>query len=373
MSINKYSQSLASTRLYEQETSLEFLAERHGLEQSNMIDFSLNVNPFGCSAGAIDAISLSLGQVQLYPDVNLSELRLALSSKHCQSPDRFFFGGRLDDVIKLLLQAWASEGDKVLIHLPTFPRYALEARLRGCQVISVQGEVATQFDAERYERALQKDDISVAFICTPNNPTGEIIPVEVIEHLAGAYPDTIFVVDEALINPIKEGAVGLVDRFDNVAILRTFSKFFGLAGMRVGYAIANQKLIDIANIGRPPFNVSLPAAVAAIAALQDENFLRQCSEKFLEESTYFRAQLSSHPSVRVVGCHGNMMLLELASCSSAEVASMLASQGIVVADATSFDGLQNTATLRVSLKGREQNERLIASLRNIDCETATVR
>ena len=237
----------------------------------------------------------------------------------------------------------------------------------------VQGEVATQFDAERYERALQKDDISVAFICTPNNPTGEIIPVEVIEHLAGAYPDTIFVVDEALINPIKEGAVGLVDRFDNVAILRTFSKFFGLAGMRVGYAIANQKLIDIANIGRPPFNVSLPAAVAAIAALQDENFLRQCSEKFLEESTYFRAQLSSHPSVRVVGCHGNMMLLELASCSSAEVASMLASQGIVVADATSFDGLQNTATLRVSLKGREQNERLIASLRNIDCETATVR
>ena len=168
MSINKYSQSLASTRLYEQETSLEFLAERHGLEQSNMIDFSLNVNPFGCSAGAIDAISLSLGQVQL-------------------------------------------------------------------------------------------------------------------------YPDTIFVVDEALINPIKEGAIGLVDRFDNVAILRTFSKFFGLAGMRVGYAIANQKLIDIANIGRPPFNVSLPAAVAAIAALQDENFLRQCSEKFLEESTYFRA------------------------------------------------------------------------------------
>nr|WP_315235474.1 histidinol-phosphate transaminase [uncultured Albidiferax sp.] len=373
MSINQHSQSLASTRLYEQETSLELLALRHGIEPSSMIDFSLNVNPFGCAPGSIAAARLSLSQSNLYPDVNLAELRLALSNRHSQSQDRFFFGGGLDDVIKLLLQAWASDGDKILIHLPTFPRYALEAQLRGCEVIGAQGKVATLFDGESYERALQNNDIAVAFICTPNNPTGEIIPLDLIEYLVRTYPRTTFIVDEALINPVQKGAVGLLDRFDNVAILRTFSKFFGLAGMRVGYAIASKKLVEIANIGRPPFNVSLPAAAAAVAALQDEDFLRQCSKKFSEESAYFREQLTGHPSVRIVGHHGNMMLLELVADSSAEVASMLASQGIVVADATSFDGLQNTATLRISLKGREQNERLIAALLNIGHEAMADR
>ncbi|NYH15017.1 pyridoxal phosphate-dependent aminotransferase [Paraburkholderia bryophila] len=305
-------------RLYEQETSLELLANRHGLNQASMIDFSLNVNPFGCSPDAIAAAREAIENANVYPDINLSVLRAALSRKYRHAQEKYLFGAGLDDVIKLLIHAWASPKDKILVHLPTFPRYALEARMHGCEVIGVKGKDSKKFDIDRYAEALRNNPISMAFICSPNNPTGEFVSGDVIEYLARSSPRTIFVVDEALINPATEGSLRLPERLKNVAVLRTFSKLFGLAGMRVGFAIADERLIDAVRLVRPPFNVSLPAAAAAVAALEDDDFIAKCSRIFVEESEYFRRRISEKPGVAVVGSHGNMMLLELESLSSSQ-------------------------------------------------------
>lgn len=363
MTLSAPHQKLAQTRLYEQETSLELLAAQYGLSESEMIDFSLNINPFGFSPLATEAVHTAMAEANRYPDLNLSALRAALAQRHGVPGDKLFFGAGLDDVIKLLIAAWARPSDKVLVHLPTFPRYALEAELHGCQVIGVPGIDAITFDVARYTDVLRSEKIAVAFICTPNNPTGEIIGNDVVERLAETFPETIFIVDEALINPLKEGAMRLVDAHDNVVVLRTFSKFFGLAGMRIGYAVGNEKLIEVANVGRPPFNVSLPGAAAAVAALQDGAFLTSCGKRFADEATFFRERIAQMPRLQIIGAHGNMMLLALDGLASADAAATLAAKGIVVADATSFDGLQDTATLRVSLKGRTENEQLVAALR----------
>ncbi|WDD93548.1 aminotransferase class I/II-fold pyridoxal phosphate-dependent enzyme [Burkholderia sp. FERM BP-3421] len=351
-----------SPRLYELETSLELLANRYGLSQSSMIDFSLNVNPLGCSPAAITAAREAMGNANFYPDINLSALRAALSNKYRHAKGKFLFGAGLDDVIKLLIHAWTAPGDTILIHLPTFPRYALEAQLHGCEVIGVKGGASQRFDADRYTEALRSNRITMAFICSPNNPTGELIDIDVIEEMARSFPQTIFVADEALINPKKEGCLRLPDKLNNIAVMRTFSKFFGLAGMRVGFVVAAEKLIDTAEMARPPFNVSRPAAAAAVAALEDEEFIARCDRTFLEESNYFRERISQKLDIGVLGSHGNMMLLELQSQSSAQAAAKIARKGIVVADATSFDGLQETATLRVSLRSRKENEKLISAL-----------
>ncbi|WP_321340186.1 aminotransferase class I/II-fold pyridoxal phosphate-dependent enzyme [Breoghania sp.] len=362
MTLNSQNTALASTRLYEAETSLETLAVRYGLDPREMFDFSLNVNPFGPPQAAVKAAAEALGATNYYPDLNYSILRTAISDHFGIGGGQLFFGAGLDDVIKLILQAWTSEGDAVLVHLPTFPRYALEASLRGCRVVGIRSEPAGKTDLGRLDAEMKRQAIALAFICTPNNPTGEIIPTEDIAALATANPDTLIVVDEALINPANEGAIHLPERLDNVVVLRTFSKFYGLAGLRIGYAVASPRLVDVANVGRPPFNVALPSLAAAAAALGDSAFVERCAAIFAEESAYFRSEIAKMDGLSLCGGHGNMQLVELAAMSSASAADKLARQGIVVADATSFEGLEKSATLRISLRTHAENVRLVAAL-----------
>ncbi|HEX4882483.1 MAG TPA: aminotransferase class I/II-fold pyridoxal phosphate-dependent enzyme, partial [Casimicrobiaceae bacterium] len=133
MTNRHYSEGLP-VRLYEAETSVAMVADRYALDPAGIVDFSLNINPFGPPASAVEAARAVLECSHRYPDVRLPALRAAVAARHGVGPERIFFGAGLDDVIKMVLNAWTSEGDAVLLHLPTFPRYELEARLHGCEV-----------------------------------------------------------------------------------------------------------------------------------------------------------------------------------------------------------------------------------------------
>ncbi|MDG9793801.1 pyridoxal phosphate-dependent aminotransferase [Brucella anthropi] len=362
MSINTHIRDAASVRLYEAETSVQKLALKYGLPLADMIDFSLNVNPLGAPASAVVAAARAMEHANLYPDLEFRLLRDKLAEKHGISPEQLFFGSGLDDVIKLLLHALVSDGDAVMVHLPTFPRYALEAKLRRCEVIGVRNPNGFEIDLEGMRKVLETRPVAMAFICTPNNPTGEQVDNSRIAEIASAFPQTLFIVDEALINPKKEGAVALVTQYDNTIVLRTFSKFYGLAGVRAGYAICPVPLAQMADIGRPPFNLSTSAIHAAAAALDDMEFIERCATSFAEEVNYFRSKLKTSEKVEISGHHGNMVLLSLNQMPASAAAEKLAASGIVVADATSFEGLENTATIRVSLRRRADNERLVEAL-----------
>ena len=365
MTLNVQSARMASMRLYEAETSPEVIADRYGLDLSSVIDFSLNVNPLGSPATAIEAAKNALATTNLYPDLIFGMLRRALAARHGVSEDAFFFGAGLDDVIKLILQAWTSEGDKVLIHIPTFPRYELEATLRGCEVVAVENADPVKINVAGIEQALTDQSIALAFICTPNNPTGATVANADIVRMAENNPDTLIVVDEALIYPGEQGAIPLCTSHRNICVMRTFSKYFGLAGLRIGYAVAHPDLVRVAEVGRPPFNMAMAAMHAATAALADEHFLPDCKTLFREETEYFRQRLEAVDNVTIRGGNANMQLLDIGPHKSGDVAADFAAKGIVVADATSFRGLEGHNMLRVSLRRRDDNLKLITALETL--------
>jgi len=364
MTINPQNAVMASMRLYEAETSIDDIAQRHGLDVADVIDFSLNVNPFGPPAGAVEAARATLDESHLYPDLRFAALRSALAERHGVSPESLFFGAGLDDVIKLIIHAWTSVGDTVLLHLPTFPRYELEASLRGCKVVCVEGEAPEKTDLAGMHAALRGGEVAMTFVCSPNNPTGEKIPQEAVAALARDAGQGLVIVDEALLDPAQEGAVPLLARHPNLVVLRTFSKYFGLAGFRVGYAIAQPGLVRAAEVGRPPFNLARASVAAARAVLDDTTFLDRCRATFAEERAWFAQAVADIAGVRIRGSNANMILLDV-DMAPGEAAQRLAAQGIVVADASSFRGMERHRALRVSLRGRADNNKLLAAIRGI--------
>lgn len=361
MSINPHNLAAAEIRLYEAETSIAAIAARHSLDVAGITDFSLNVNPFGPPQGAVAAGCAALAQCHLYPDLHFETLRRALAARHGLGGECFFFGAGLDDVIKLIIHAWTRDGDNVLIHLPTFPRYELEARLRGCRVIGIEGELPERVNLPGMHAALREQDVALTFLCTPNNPTGEKIPVATVSELAQAARPGLLVVDEALLDPAHAGTVPLLKHHANLVVLRTFSKYFGLAGARVGYAMAAPDLVRIAEVGRPPFNMALASVEAARAALEDMAFLDQCRATFARELAWFAASITDIPGLRIRGSNANMILLDV-GLEPAEATERLAAQGVVVADARSFRGMERYRSLRISLRGRADNEKLLTAL-----------
>lgn len=353
---------MTDIRLYEAETSPERIAAKYRLPLGDILDFSLNINPFGPPAGAVAAARRSLERCHEYPDLNYTPLRRALAERHALPAESFLFGSGLDDVIKLLIHGWTAPGERVLIHIPTFPRYELEAAGRGAIPVLVRSDPPWRIDVASIRRALAANPVRLAFLCTPNNPTGEIIPNPAIAAFATEFPGTRFVVDEALIDPLEPGAIPLAGRHSNICVLRTFSKYFGLAGLRVGYAAAAPALIQELEPLRPPFNVSLPAAAAAQAALDERSFLERSRETFAAELAFFRAALERLPEYRVLGTRANMVLLGTGARASPDFCEALARRGIVVADGRSFRGLENHDTVRISLRERPANERLVAAI-----------
>lgn len=352
-------------RLYEAESSVASVAAAHGLPAGDVLDFSLNVNPYGPPPAAVAAAAAALGCAHHYPDLHLDALRTAVAMRHGVAPDALYFGAGLDDVIKLVLHAWTSAGDAVLVHLPTFPRYELEAALHGCEVVAVVNDPPWTIDLRGVEAALAARAIALAFLCSPNNPTGERIDGAAVAGLARRFPGTVFVVDEALLDPLEDGVLPQVRGAPNVAVLRTFSKAYGLAGFRVGYAVAPAPLVAVAERGRPPFNVALPSAAAALAALGDEAFLRACRARFCTESDHVAARLRQLPALVLRGRHANMLLVETPGRRVAALQEALGARGIVVADAACFGGLDGHAAFRVSLRDRASNERLLAALEDV--------
>lgn len=349
-------------RLYETEISPAMAAARFGLDHASIIDFSLNVNPFGPPAPAVAAARTALADCNAYPDMRLSALRATLARRHAVDDDQLFFGAGLDDVIKLLVQAWAAEGDDVLVHVPTFPRYELEARLCGCNVVAIEGDAPWTIDVDALRARLADGRIAIAFICTPNNPTGATIATSEVRAMARSFVDTVFIVDEALGNPLDERAIALARSEPNVVVLRTFSKAFGLAGLRIGYAAGPVALLALAERGRPPFNVTAAAEAAAIAALGDPAFVQRSYEAFLTEAQYFSQALERLPAFALRGRHANMLLIELKSVTTVQCIDALAAQGLLVADAACFGSRGGHAAIRVSLRDRAANSRLLDAL-----------
>ncbi len=349
------------------------LARQLACPPDQIIDFSASINPLGISPRALRSLDQALNRLDHYPDPHSTVLKEQLSVYHHLKPQCLLVGNGSTELIYLLPRALKPK--KVLIVSPTFSEYERACRLNGAKVdhlwLRARDEFKVKVDAV-VKKAHEGTDM--LFLCNPNNPTGQLLSREEIRWLLKKLADTsVFVVlDEAFIDYQPEqsllaSALGEPDNagmnYPNLVVLRSFTKFFALSGLRVGYLVARPGLIKKLISEKEPWSVNTLAQVAAGESLQDTLYIKE-SLRFMEmERPRFISALSSIPGLLVLPSHANFVLIRLVkhAVSVQGLYESLASEGLLIRDCTSFRGL-GPGYLRVAVKKQEDNMRLCRAI-----------
>jgi len=246
---------------------------------ADAIKLSSNENPLGPPEAAKEAFRRAAHDLHRYPPSDHSTLRNAIGEIHGLNPDRVICGAGSDEIISLLCQAYSGPGDEVIHTEHGFAMYRISALAAGATPVAVpEQERTTNVDAIL---AACNERTRLVFIANPNNPTGTMIGQDVIARLASGLPGrALLVLDSAYAEFVEgfDGGASLVDSRDNVAMTRTFSKLYGLGGLRVGWGYGPRRIIDALNRVRLPFNLSAAQLDTAEAALRDREYADQCRE-----------------------------------------------------------------------------------------------
>ena len=262
---------IESMSAYTPTTSLEVFAERLGKAPGDLIKLDANENPFGPSPRVIEALA-KLPNINIYPDPESGRLRDLLAGYSSVPAEQILCGAGADELIELILQLFIEPGDWIINTPPTFAMYGFDAPLYHGRVIDVYRRADFSLDIDAIAAAVTRHKAKLVFLCSPNNPSGNLIEPADIRRLLD-LPATI-VVDEAYIEFAPgAGFGGWVADYPNLIILRTLSKWAGLAGLRVGYGIFPPALMPHLWKIKQPYNVNVAADVAARASLEDVDFL----------------------------------------------------------------------------------------------------
>lgn len=343
------------------------VARQLGVSPGAMVDFSASINPLGLSPLAKEAIVGALDSLVHYPDNSRRELKQALAGHHGVSPSSIAVANGSTEII-YHLPAMLS-GQRALVVSPAFSEYghALDRYHWETQhfILSPANDFA--LDLEALERALA-DRYDALYLCNPGNPTGRLYPLHVIEGVIGLCKasGTFLVLDEAFMDFCEDAsAKHLVVEGGNGAILRSMTKFFGIPGLRLGYAIASGNLADRLEAIGGPWSVNTMALVAGEAALQDKEYCRQTIKFVRQERRNLFERLSRFPMLRPYPSEANFLLVEITGGLTASgLRERLMHQGMIIRDCSNFMGL-SANFFRIAVRTREENERLMASLDTI--------
>lgn len=273
-------ESIQQLKPYIPEEPISRLKERLGL--TKLVRLSANENPYGTSPQVKEAVLayVSSHDSSQYPDGYAASLRTAIADFIKVPAESLVIGVGLDEVITLLSRAFLSAGDSIVISTPTFSEYALNGQLEGAIIKGVPcNEVTGATDLDGMLGAID-ETTKLVWLCNPNNPTGTYVTVEAIRQFMKQIPkDVLVLIDEAYIEFVTSvdapSALPLLAEFDNIGIMRTFSKAYGLANYRVGYLVLGQGLVNYVQTIRLPYNLNSVSQVAAEAALGDQAFIRR--------------------------------------------------------------------------------------------------
>lgn len=298
---------------------------------SNVIKLSSNENPLGPSPKAIEAVQNSAAQIHRYPSTDHSALRAAIGGVHGLNPEQIICGVGSDEIITFLCQAYAGPGDEVVHTEHGFAMYRISALAAGATPVEVrERDRVTDVDAIL---AGCTENTKLVFIANPNNPTGTMIGAAEIARLADGLPrQAILVLDGAYAEFVEgfDGGVALISERDNVVMTRTFSKLYGLGGLRVGWGYGPQAIIDVLNRVRGPFNLSNSALAAAEAAISDTAYAEYCRAQNAQWRTWLAEALAEIGVPSDTSC-ANFILARFADQAEAEACdSYLQTQGLIV-------------------------------------------
>ncbi|MBA5690006.1 histidinol-phosphate transaminase [Rugamonas apoptosis] len=339
------------------------VAREFGLDEANIVKLASNENPFGVPESAKQAMVAAATELGRYPDANGFDLKAALSKRYDVPADWITLGNGSNDILEIAAHAFVERGQSVVYSQYSFAVYALATQGVGARHIVVP--------AKDYGHDLQamlaaiEDDTRLVFIANPNNPTGTFIPAAEIEAFLAKVPAHVVVVlDEAyneFLAPENQfESAEWVKKYPNLLVSRTFSKAYGLAGLRVGFAVAQPALTDLMNRIRQPFNVNSMAQAAAIAALNDKAFLAQSAANNTAGYQQF-VEAFEQMGLEYVPSYGNFVLVKVGddAGAGARVNLALLKQGVIVRPVGNY-GLPQW--LRISIGLPQENAVLIAAL-----------
>ncbi len=335
------------------------LAREMGIAEASIVKLASNENPLGMSARARDAAQAALSDLARYPDGGAFALKAALCRKFGVKAAQLVVGNGSNDILELAAHAFLAPGLSAVFAQHAFAVYPLATNAIGARGIEVP---ARDFghDLDAMASAIAADT-RVVFIANPNNPTGTFVPGAELEAFLGKVPkDVLVVLDEAYteyLSPAQRyDAIAWLERFPNLLVSRTLSKAYGLAGLRVGYAIAHPEVADLMNRVRQPFNVSSVALAAAEAALADDEFLARSAEINRRGMAQLTGAFAAM-GLEWIPSAGNFVSVRVGDAASVNAA--LLKQGVIVRP---IAGYGMPEWLRVSIGLPEENARFIAAL-----------
>jgi histidinol-phosphate aminotransferase len=317
-----------------------------------------NENPYGPSA----RVAAALGHYEyfhIYPDPNQAWVRDAVARYIKADPEQIILGNGSDELLALACTMFISPGDTMVNAPPTFGMYGFLGQVSGARLVEVPRTEDFQLDLPAVEAALV-NGAKLLFLASPNNPSGNSLPREQLERLL--RHGAVVVVDEAYAEFSGESAVDLIQSHDNLIVVRTFSKWAGLAGLRAGYAIFPRALADIAWKVKVPYSLSIAAERAVLASLEDTDILKRHVSLIVAERERLTERLAELPWLRPYSSEANFVLCEVRGLPSRDVRDRLRQRGVFV---RYFDtpGLRNC--LRISVGKPEHTARLMDALREI--------
>jgi len=348
---------------YSWEDSSEKIAAANGLQSKDVVRFDMNTNPYFLPAGTVAGCAESCANaIAEYPDASYSSLASKLSEYAGCKKDELVICAGCDEVLDVAVKAFLGSGRKLVTSEPTYPMAEICASALGNTVVRVQRSKESGYSIDEDEFAEECKDASLAYICNPNSPTGNLEPVDKILRIAKAIPCALFV-DEAYFEFAGQTLVPFVRECPNLVVGRTFSKAFGLAGARVGYAIASRSLTAGMEKVRPPNSVSVISLALAEKALEEKGSMQRSVMALAASKKKLSARLSSL-GLSTLPSQTNFLLADFGSVENASNAyCKLLQKGLVVRDVSKKPGVEGC--LRITIRKDSDNERLTCELEKI--------
>jgi histidinol-phosphate aminotransferase len=338
---------------------MEELERELGIRES--IKLASNENPLGPSPKAVEAIRRSADQINRYPDGASFALRSALAERLGVSGEQLVFGCGGDEILELIAKTVIGPGDEVVYAWPSFAMYPIVTQGMGAKGVPVPLTPDFVHDLDAMAAAVT-ERTRIVMVCNPNNPTGTSVGAEAFDRFVDALsPDVILAIDEAYFEfvrrPDRPDVLSLLSRRPGTLVLRTFSKIYGLAGVRIGYGICDVEFASYLERARHPFNVNSLAEIAALAALDDEEHVRRTLEINETGIEYLTTELA-RLGIETWPTDANFLLARIGE----SVYEALLREGVIVRPMAGF-GLADH--VRISIGLPEENERLIKALEGI--------
>ncbi|WP_036659712.1 histidinol-phosphate transaminase [Paenisporosarcina sp. HGH0030] len=357
----KWKNQLTGMKPYQPGRSIDEVKKIYGLD--HIVKLASNENPFGTSPKVREFLENQAINHAIYPDGYASGLRHALAETVGVAEEQLLFGNGSDEIIMMISRALLQPGVNTVMAIPTFPQYRHNAVIEGAEVREVQLKDGAH-DLEEMVRQID-EKTAIVWLCSPNNPTGTLINHQQMEQFIQKVPEEVLIViDEAyyefVTDPAYKESVDLLKDHGNVIILRTFSKAYGLAGFRVGYAVAQKELIARLDPVREPFNNTVISQGAALTALQDTAFLKECIIKNELGKQQFNEYATKH-DLHMYPTQGNFVLLQVKADADTVFEGLL-KKGFII---RSGNALGTPGYIRITIGTTQQNDAFLKALADV--------